>query len=56
MKKIILLLVIFLVSCATPKKCCAQNNFFKYSTFYTSMSMGSSMIEDQDYRSINKGL
>ena len=33
----------------------AQNNFFKYSTFYTSMSMGTSMTERQDYIAVNKG-
>ena len=32
-----------------------QNNFFKYSTFYTSMSMNTSMIENQDYIAVNKG-
>tara|TARA_R100000664_G_scaffold4627_1_gene9208 strand:- start:719 stop:1765 length:1047 start_codon:yes stop_codon:yes gene_type:complete len=32
-----------------------QNNFFKYSTFYTSMSMGTSMIEREDYIAIDKG-
>ena len=29
--------------------------FFKYATFYTSMSMNTSMVEDQDYVAINKG-
>ena len=33
----------------------AQNNFFKYSTFYTSMSTGTSYIEDQDYIAVDKG-
>ena len=30
-------------------------NFFKYSTFYTSMTMGTSFVEDQDYIAIDKG-
>jgi hypothetical protein len=29
--------------------------FFKYSTFYTSMSMNTSMTEDQDYIAVSKG-
>ena len=33
--------------------CNAQ--FFKYATFYTSMSMNTSMVEDQDFIAINKG-
>jgi len=32
-----------------------QDNFFKYSTFYTSMSMGTSMTEREDYIAVNKG-
>ncbi len=32
-----------------------QGDFFKYSTFYTSMSMNTSMVEREDYMSINKG-
>ena len=30
-------------------------NFFKFSTFYTSMSMGTSMVEREDYVAVNKG-
>ena len=33
----------------------SQSGFFKYSTFYTSMSMNTSMIEDQDYIAVQKG-
>ena len=44
------LLILLLVGLFT---CNAQ--FFKYATFYTSMSMNTSMIEDQDYIAINKG-
>ena len=29
--------------------------FFKYATFYTSMSVNTSMVENQDYIAINKG-
>ena len=32
-----------------------QIDFFKYSTIYTSMNMNTSMIENQDYISIDKG-
>ena len=44
------LLILLLVGLFT---CNAQ--FFKYATFYTSMSMNTSMIEDQDYIAVNKG-
>lgn len=33
----------------------SQIDFFKYSTIYTSMSVNTSMVEDQDYISISKG-
>ena len=56
MKKLLLLLVILLISCATPKKCCAQiEDFFKYSTFYTSVTTGTSFIERENYIAIDKG-
>ena len=32
-----------------------QGDFFKYSTFYTSMSMNTSMVERQDYMAIDRG-
>ena len=32
-----------------------QIDFFKYSTIYTSMSINTSMVEDEDYISIAKG-
>ena len=32
-----------------------QAQFFKYATFYTSMSMNTSMVEDEDFIAINKG-
>ena len=51
MKKIlILLLLICSVGNAQELK-----NFFKYSTFYTSLSMNTSYIENQDYIAIDKG-
>ena len=34
---------------------CQNNNFFQYATFYSSFSMESSMIENQDFIAINKG-
>ena len=49
--KNILILLIFVSSV-----CNAQiKNFFKYSTFYTSMSMNTSMIERENYIAIDKG-
>jgi len=48
MKKLLLILVILLISCATPKKCCAQE-FFKYSTFYTSITTNTPFTEREDY-------
>jgi hypothetical protein len=32
-----------------------QGDFFKYSTFYTSMSMNTSMVEREDYMAIDRG-
>ena len=49
MKNLILILL-FCFSFAN-----GQSNFFKYSTFYTSMSMGTSMTEREDYIAIDKG-
>ena len=49
-KYIYALLIFFMIGLAT---CYGQ--FFKYATFYTSMSMNTSMVEDQDYVAINKG-
>ena len=49
--KNILFLLIFISSL-----CNAQiKNFFKYSTFYTSMSMNTSFVERDDYIAIDKG-
>ena len=33
----------------------SQGNFFKYATFYTSMSMNTSMVENQNYIAVSKG-
>ena len=33
----------------------SQIDFFKYSTIYTSMNVNTSMVENQDYISIDKG-
>ena len=49
--KYIYALLIFVV--LTLGTCQAQ--FFKYATIYTSMSMNTSMVENQDYIAINKG-
>ena len=58
MKKAIILIVVLLISCATPKKCCSQEikNFFKYSTFYVSSSTGSSTLEDGMFKIEDKEL
>ena len=50
-KYIYALIIIFVMSGLFT--CNAQ--FFKYSTFYTSMSMGTSMTEREDYIAVNKG-
>ena len=46
---LILFLLVSTISTAQIK------NFFKYSTFYTSMSMNTSFVEREDYRAVNKG-
>tara|TARA_R110002051_G_scaffold325176_1_gene426164 strand:- start:377 stop:1423 length:1047 start_codon:yes stop_codon:yes gene_type:complete len=46
-------IIIIMLFCASVLS--AQNNFFKYSTFYTSMSTGTSYMEDEDYIAIDKG-
>ena len=49
MKKLLLLFVLISTLCSS------QGNFFKYSTFYTSMTMGTSFVEREDYIAIGKG-
>ena len=57
MKKIIILLLVTLVSCAAPKKCCSQSlkNYFKFATFYGAVNGGTS-ISDVDVYSVTDGL
>tara|TARA_B100001094_G_scaffold271599_1_gene276973 strand:+ start:646 stop:1701 length:1056 start_codon:yes stop_codon:yes gene_type:complete len=58
MKKILVILLITLVSCITPKKCCSQVNlkqYFKFATFYGAIN-GSTSISDVDVYSIGSGL
>ena len=50
--KYIYALLIFVV--LTLGTCQAQ--FFKYATFYTSISMNTSMVENQDFIAINKNM
>ena len=57
MKKIIILLLI-LASCASPKKCCSQDvikDVFKFSTFYGAVNGGTS-ISDVEIYSVTDGL
>ena len=57
MKKIIILLLVTLVSCAAPKKCCSQDikKIFKFSTFYAAANGGTS-ISDVETFSVANGL
>ena len=50
MKKILLLFLLVSTVCTAQIK-----DFFKYSTFYSSMSMNTSFVEREDYRAVNKG-
>ena len=50
MKNIIILLIFVSSLCNAQIK-----NFFKYSTFYTSMSMNTSFVESDDYIAVDKG-
>ena len=53
-----LILLVILISCAAPKKCCGQIDFkkaFKFSTFYASVNGGTS-LSDEDVFSVNTGL
>jgi len=57
MKKILAILLITLVACAAPKKCCGQINFkklFKFSTFYTAVNGGTS-LSNEDVFSVSTG-
>ena len=50
MKKLILLFVLISTICNAQIK-----DFFKYSTLYTSMTVGTSFVETEDSISVNKG-
>ena len=49
--RIILILLLFVGICAQAQ----IQDFFKYSTIYTSMTMNTSFIEDEDYMAIDRG-
>ena len=51
MKQLLLLLFIFITTIGNAQ----IKDFFKYSTFYTSMTMGTSFVEREDYIAIGKG-
>ena len=59
MKKFLILILLIIVSCATPKKCCSQDidlkKTFKFSTFYAAVNGGNS-ISDVDIYSVTNGL
>jgi len=57
MKKLLILLLTILISCAAPKDCCSQDfkKLFKFSTFYAAASGGTS-ISDVDVFSVTSGL
>jgi len=58
MKKLLLILLVFLTSCLTPKKCCAQIDLkkqFKFSTFYAAVNGGTSISDIETY-SVTDGL
>jgi len=59
MKKLILIFITILISCAAPKKCCSQDidlkKYFKFATFYGAVNGGTS-ISDVDVFSVTDGL
>lgn len=50
MKKLIILFLMISTICTSQIK-----DFFKYSTFYASMTTGTSFVEQEDYRAVGKG-
>ena len=61
-KKLIILLTIFLVACSAPKTCCSQTygledvkKLLKFSTFYAAVNGGTS-LSDVDVFSVDNGL
>jgi len=58
MKKLLIIFLMILTACATPKKCCSQvdlKKYFKFATFYGAASGGTS-ISDVDVFSVSNGL
>ena len=57
MKKLLLILLVILTACATPKECCAQDlkEFFKFGTVYGAVNGGTS-LSDEDQFSVTNGL
>jgi|TARA_R110002050_G_scaffold103539_1_gene212610 hypothetical protein len=61
MKKIAIVILIILTSCAAPKKCCAQDTkislkeLFKFGTVYGAVNGGTS-LSDEDAYSVTNGL
>ena len=58
MKKILVLLLVILASCAAPKKCCGQfstKELLKFGTFYGAVN-GNTSISDLDVYSVTDGL
>ena len=61
MRKIAIVIIIILASCAVPKKCCAQDKkvdfkeIFKFGTVYGAVNGGTS-LSDEDIYSVNNGL
>ena len=60
MKYILTFILVILISCAAPKKCCSQDNLnikktLKFSTFYAAVNGGNS-ISDIDVYSVTNGL
>ena len=58
MKKILIILLVIITSCAAPKDCCAQVNlkkYFKFATFYAAANGGTS-ISDVETFSVTNGL
>ena len=48
--KYIIIIIIFITSCATPKKCCSQiKKTFKFSTFYVATNGGTSLSNEEIY-------
>ena len=61
MKKILLTILLLILSCAAPKKCCAQESkfkkelkkTFKFSTFYAAVNGGTSISDQNVYSILN---